>query len=40
VAGGSEKVVGIVGAARARLINALVTDEETANRCLQISEAA
>ncbi len=40
VAGGPEKVVGIVGAARARLINALVTDEETANRCLQVSEAA
>ena len=40
VAGGPEKVAGIVGAARARLINALVTDEETANSCLQIAEAA
>ncbi len=40
VAGGPEKVAGIVGAARARLINALVTDEETANSCLQIAKAA
>ncbi len=40
VAGGPEKVAGIVGAARARLINAVVTDEETANSCLQIAEAA
>ena len=40
VAGGPEKVVGIVGAARARLISALVTDEETANGCLRIAEAA
>jgi len=40
VAGGPEKVAGIVGAARARLINSLVTDEETANSCLQIAEAA
>ena len=39
VAGGPEKVAGIVGAARARLVNALVTDEETANSCLQIAEA-
>lgn len=40
VAGGPEKVAGIVGAARAGLINALVTDEETAKVCLQISQAA
>ncbi len=40
VAGGPEKVAGIVGAARAGLVNALVTDEETANGCLQVSEAA
>ena len=40
VAGGPEKVAGIVGAARAGLVNALVTDEETANGCLQITEAA
>jgi DNA-binding transcriptional regulator LsrR (DeoR family) len=40
VAGGPEKVAGIVGAARARLINALVTDEETASSCLQIAKAA
>lgn len=40
VAGGPEKVAGIVGAARAGLVNAFVTDEETANRCLQIAEAA
>jgi deoxyribonucleoside regulator len=40
MAGGREKVAGIVGAARARLINALVTDEETANMCLRIVRAA
>ena len=40
VAGGPEKVAGIVGAARAGLVNALVTDEETAKVCLQISQAA
>jgi DNA-binding transcriptional regulator LsrR (DeoR family) len=40
VAGGPEKVSGIVGAARAGLINALVTDEGTANSCLQIADAA
>ena len=40
LAGGREKVAGIVGAARAGLINALVTDEETANRCLRMVEAA
>ena len=40
VAGGPEKVSGIVGAARARLINALVTDEGTANSCLQIAKVA
>ncbi len=40
VAGGPDKVVGIVGAARAGLVNALVTDEETANSCLQIVKAA
>jgi DNA-binding transcriptional regulator LsrR (DeoR family) len=40
VAGGPKKAAGIVGAVRARLINALVTDEETANVCLQIPEAA
>ena len=38
MAGGREKVAGIVGAARARLINALVTDEETATRCLHLAE--
>ena len=40
MAGGREKAAGIVGAARARLINALVTDEETATRCLQLAETA
>ena len=40
VAGGPEKVTGIVGAARGRLINALVTDEETAKACLQTAKAA
>ena len=40
VAGGPEKVSGIVGAARARLINALVTDEGTENSCLQIAKVA
>ena len=40
VAGGPEKIAGIVGAAHARLINALVTDEETAKACLEIAEAA
>ena len=40
VAGGPEKVAGIVGAARAGLVNALVTDEETANSCLQIAKVA
>ena len=40
VAGGLEKASGIVGAARARLINALVTDTETARGCLQIAQAA
>lgn len=40
VAGGPEKVAGIVGAARARLINALVTDEGTANGCLEVTDAA
>lgn len=40
VAGGPEKVAGIVGAARAGLINALVTDEDTANGCLEVTDAA
>lgn len=40
IAGGIEKVTGIVGAARAGLVNAFVTDEETAGGCLQVSEAA
>ncbi len=40
VAGGPEKVSGIVGAARAGLVNALVTDEGTANSCLEIADAA
>ena len=40
VAGGPEKVVGIVGAARAGLIKALVTDEDTANGCLEVADAA
>ena len=40
MAGGREKVAGIVGAVRAGLINALVTDEETANMCLQMVRAA
>lgn len=40
VAGGPGKVSGILGAVRARLINALVTDEETAASCLRLSEAA
>lgn len=39
MAGGREKVASIVGAVRAGLINALVTDEETANMCLQMVEA-
>lgn len=40
VAGGSEKVAGIVGAARAGLIKALVTDVDTANGCLEVVGAA
>lgn len=40
VAGGKNKVLGIVGAAHSRLINTLVTDEETANNCLKIALAA
>lgn len=40
MAGGREKAAGIAGAARARLFNALVTDEETANLCLRMAEAA
>jgi Putative sugar-binding domain len=40
VAGGPEKVAGIVGAARAGLLKALVTDEDTANGCLEISDVA
>lgn len=40
MAGGREKAASIVGATRARLINALVTDEETANMCLQMVGAA
>ena len=40
MASGREKVAGIVGAARARLVNALVTDEETANMCLRMVKAA
>lgn len=40
LAGGREKVAGIVGASRAGLINALVTDEETANMCIRMVEAA
>jgi hypothetical protein len=40
VAGGPGKVSGILGAARAGLVNALVTDEETAASCLRLSEAA
>lgn len=40
MAGGREKVAGIVGAARARLINALVTDEETAGLCIRMVQAA
>lgn len=40
MAGGREKAASIVGATRARLINALVTDEETANMCLQMVRAA
>ncbi len=39
IAGGKNKVLGIVGAARSRLVNTLVTDEETANNCLKITEA-
>lgn len=33
-------VVGLVGAARAGLIKALVTDEDTANGCLEVADAA
>ena len=40
VAAGPGKVSGILGAVRARLVNALVTDEETAASCLRLSEAA
>lgn len=40
VAGGPEKVAGIVGAARAGLIKALVTDEDTAHGCLEVASAA
>jgi len=40
VAGGLGKALGILGAIRARLVNALVTDEETAAGCLRLSEAA
>ena len=40
LAGGREKVASIVGAARAGLVNALVTDEETANMCIRMVEAA
>jgi DNA-binding transcriptional regulator LsrR (DeoR family) len=40
VAGGPKKVAGIVGAARAGLIKALVTDEDTANGCLEITDVA
>jgi deoxyribonucleoside regulator len=40
VAGGPEKVAGIVGAARAGLIKALVTDEDTANGCLEVTDVA
>lgn len=39
VVGGPEKIVGMVGAARAGLVNALVTDEETARGCLKLAEA-
>ncbi|HET6662180.1 MAG TPA: hypothetical protein VFH16_19910 [Rubrobacter sp.] len=38
--GGPEKVAGIVGATRAGLIKALVTDEDTANGCLEITDVA
>jgi DNA-binding transcriptional regulator LsrR (DeoR family) len=38
--GGPEKVAGIVGAARAGLIKALLTDEDTANGCLEITDVA
>lgn len=40
VASGHEKVAAIVGAVRSGLVNALVTDEETASSCLRIAEAA
>lgn len=40
VAGGPGKVPGILGAVRAGLVNALVTDEETAAGCLRAAEAA
>jgi DNA-binding transcriptional regulator LsrR (DeoR family) len=40
ISGGREKIGAIVGAMRGRLINALVTDEATANGCLQIAKAA
>lgn len=40
MASGSEKIAPIVGAAQAGLINALVTDEETARGCLAIAQAA
>ncbi|QIN82590.1 hypothetical protein GBA63_08005 [Rubrobacter tropicus] len=40
MAGGREKVAGIVGATRAGLIDSLVTDEETANMCIRMVEAA
>lgn len=39
MAGGRDKVASIVGAARAQLINALVTEEEPANMCLQMVKA-
>jgi DNA-binding transcriptional regulator LsrR (DeoR family) len=38
--GGPKKVAGIVGAARAGLIKALLTDEDTANGCLKVTDVA
>ena len=40
VAGDPEKVAGIVGAARAGLIKALVADQVTANGCLEVTDVA
>jgi DNA-binding transcriptional regulator LsrR (DeoR family) len=40
VAGGPGKVSGILGAVRSGLVNALVTDEETAASRPRLSEAA